>query len=175
MTIQEFKKHWKDVLAGAVIVAGLTTICGVLLVDTGATEKASATQQVTTPAVSPAKALVKKPEGSPSPKPSVTPAGDTITYVAHGAPAMVSYGVNADTKGDVPMKVTKPFDMKIDDAYSIVAIQTDPGETGTTIIKILINGKVMAHISASSEHKTAAIMLSKNSMTGKWVAIPSTS
>jgi hypothetical protein len=167
--IQEIKRHWKDVTAWSVILVGLATICGVLLVDTDATNTSVAlkTGRVVTATASPAKAVMKKPV---TPTPSATIKGGMITYVVTGSPAMVTYGVDSKKIGSVPMKVTVPFDMKVDDTYTLMAMQTDEGETGKTVIKIYLDGKLMGKSSATSEHKTATITVYKDFSSGKWVS-----
>ena len=164
-----WRKHWKDITAVVVIIGSLATICGILVIDTNKTDP---TQQVVQPiaAVSPAKSAAAKPAATPS----VTVKGDTITYVATGSPATITYGVD-DKAGQVPMKTTEPFNTKVDDKYTIIAMQTDEGETGKTVIKVYLDGKLMAKASATTEHKTASITVYKEFGTGKWVAAKGTS
>jgi hypothetical protein len=173
MTIQEFKKHWKDVTAFAVIVASLAVICGVLLVDTKSsdTQIALANGQAATPSASPAKAVTKEsttPAATPTKKPA-----HYVEYIAKGEGADVTYGLNKVSKnGRAPLDIVEPLTCDTDVCfYSVIAMLDN--NVGNVKVVIKIDGKVIGRSVANESHPTAAIAVNKEYGSGKWVGVPS--
>jgi hypothetical protein len=112
-----------------------------------------------------------------SPAVSMTPAlapvaKHTVTFVATGDVASITYGVNgADQSGMVPMRITRPLSPDRMAMYSIIALL--PSQYDTTTISIEVDGKVVGRVTASAIHQIATVTIWRHHPHGRWFATPS--
>jgi len=139
------------------VVAAWLTSCG------GSTPEAPgpATPTATTTAPSAAGALPTPCGGSCVPLPKKR---HTVTYVVTGSPADVTFGPSGSNfSGTVPMRVTKPLRAPL---YYAITAQLQGG--GQVACKILVDGKTIAHSTATGAYNIAQCEISLNPLTGKW-------
>lgn len=104
---------------------------------------------------------------SATPKAPATKAAatkQTITYEVTGSAADVTYGpAGSSLSGTVPMKVTAKLG---DPVYYSVTAQLQGG--GSVTVKILIDGTVISHGTATGGYNIATAEISKDPLSGQW-------
>lgn len=165
--MNDFLRHPITIITGSLV--AIAMIIAAFLIHQGATTSPVDAEPIA-PLLSPSASAPATVTPVKTTAPKTAPTGHTVTYIAKGDAASITFGTDGQETGMVPMNKTETIKTN-HPIFSIIAHLNDTSSKTTLVIKI--DGKTIGKVSATTTDPIASLTVSKAYDTGKWTAVPS--